>query len=799
MNRKPAHWFVALLVVIMQQAGTSSFQAKVRCAEPAAAQIKEGNSLEPGSPAAPHDDPSEESAARTFRDISGKYSVRAVFVDEIDGKVRLRKSNGDTISIPIGSLSPADKQWIGQRAAKSLGNHRSRSNAAGLAEKGGGPSLSDNATQPTVKPTDGVSHESIEYSLSLLAEARKCLSGVKNSADAKRLEEDINRSEEIFKLLVRVKEVGLGPLRLHIQERHADFGRPAWVRTLCAADLPKEAEELAQDSATQAQVKPFPLWCVGRYYANRGNREAAIRVLSQAATMPGMVSVNIDGSVSDNSMLLVAFPRTSYIDGIVSVSKNLRQPYERFAVLLVLAHRCETDGKLDKAKEILASVPRVFDAVVAGIPAALHSRVTVPSWMKLSIAYRKIDSKKSDEFAARSLEGARNIRDTQVAANAMHAVAGDKLAPITEPMPNNEQSKKILLELARGFRDGDDTSRARAAFQFYRDVEEHGVSSLETYWGACRVAVELARWGKYVESAEIVRSLPNYPKGEIPNCLMEAKLPANAEEARNFVRAYRDIPFEYQTSTWSTKDRMFHALVLAGEIEEARKIKSDSISLAGRLAAANRALEAEKELAGISDPTERVRAMVSIADGFFFCQNLPEAIHYLDLAKAAVPSGDYACDACLGIALACVKAGRFADAVRIGARTKDLQRGRIIDELSRRGRWDDVQSLAGNRCPPLVFWTDYLREMCRRKQADALFAAMQPRGSNAEVDFRNIADIARNWAIVADPKIVSAWARKLKSPAHRSAALIAIAKVNALADDPLVLDTAPFANFPSLF
>ena len=263
---------------------------------------------------------------------------------------------------------------------------------------------------------------------------------------------------------------------------------------------------------------------------------------------------------------------------------------------------------------------------------------------------------------------------------------------------------------------------------------------------------------------------------------------------------------------------MVRALVFAGEIEEARKAAQPSAPiggrpidadvaiklapypwfLAGEFAAANRTADVEKELARITDDGVRLHAMFSAGAGFLACDNLNEAIHYLELAKWFPSDGsDYF--VLQRATIACAKAGRLAEALRFWAKTPDHQRGSIIDELVRCGRWDDVEKLAGQRPPSMTRWNQFVLGMCRHNQADRLLAALQPPSSNAASDYRAVASIARIWASGDDPKAVAAWARKLLSPAVRCAALIAVAKGNALAEHPPIQDSSGQDWYPKLF
>ncbi len=56
--------------------------------------------------------------ARTWTDDSGSFAVEAEFVDAADGKVRLRKTGGQIISVALGRLSVADREFVRQWLAR---------------------------------------------------------------------------------------------------------------------------------------------------------------------------------------------------------------------------------------------------------------------------------------------------------------------------------------------------------------------------------------------------------------------------------------------------------------------------------------------------------------------------------------------------------------------------------------------------------------------------------------------------------------------------------------------------------
>jgi outer membrane protein assembly factor BamB len=58
-------------------------------------------------------------AARTWSDASGQYKIKATYVELADERVRLRKSDGSEISVPVDKLCKADRDWLARNAARS--------------------------------------------------------------------------------------------------------------------------------------------------------------------------------------------------------------------------------------------------------------------------------------------------------------------------------------------------------------------------------------------------------------------------------------------------------------------------------------------------------------------------------------------------------------------------------------------------------------------------------------------------------------------------------------------------------
>ena len=59
--------------------------------------------------------------ARTWTDSTGKHTIEAELIDVRDGKVRLKKENGNVITLPVDKLSEADRKYLDELEAKSDG------------------------------------------------------------------------------------------------------------------------------------------------------------------------------------------------------------------------------------------------------------------------------------------------------------------------------------------------------------------------------------------------------------------------------------------------------------------------------------------------------------------------------------------------------------------------------------------------------------------------------------------------------------------------------------------------------
>jgi outer membrane protein assembly factor BamB len=61
--------------------------------------------------------PAAEAQLRDWTDATGKYGVRAAFVELKDGRVWLKKTDGTTVGVPLAKLSAADQAWVAQQTA----------------------------------------------------------------------------------------------------------------------------------------------------------------------------------------------------------------------------------------------------------------------------------------------------------------------------------------------------------------------------------------------------------------------------------------------------------------------------------------------------------------------------------------------------------------------------------------------------------------------------------------------------------------------------------------------------------
>ena len=56
----------------------------------------------------------EPAALRIWSNDSGKFRIEAEFVKVADGKVQLKRKNGEVITVPLDRLSKADQEFIAQ-------------------------------------------------------------------------------------------------------------------------------------------------------------------------------------------------------------------------------------------------------------------------------------------------------------------------------------------------------------------------------------------------------------------------------------------------------------------------------------------------------------------------------------------------------------------------------------------------------------------------------------------------------------------------------------------------------------
>ena len=63
---------------------------------------------------------------RTWTDKSGKFKIDAEFIELKEGKVRLKDSDGDVISVPLGKLSKEDQQFLREQAKRRKNSQRSQ-------------------------------------------------------------------------------------------------------------------------------------------------------------------------------------------------------------------------------------------------------------------------------------------------------------------------------------------------------------------------------------------------------------------------------------------------------------------------------------------------------------------------------------------------------------------------------------------------------------------------------------------------------------------------------------------------
>ena len=57
---------------------------------------------------------------RTWTDATGQYTVEAELIEVVDGKVRLKKSDGRVLRVPVAKLSRADREYLASLRADVL-------------------------------------------------------------------------------------------------------------------------------------------------------------------------------------------------------------------------------------------------------------------------------------------------------------------------------------------------------------------------------------------------------------------------------------------------------------------------------------------------------------------------------------------------------------------------------------------------------------------------------------------------------------------------------------------------------
>ena len=409
-----------------------------------------------------------------------------------------------------------------------------------------------------------------------------------------------------------------------------------------------------------------------------------------------------------------------------------------------------------------------------------------------------LDPAKRSSYGDRAMEAAGKIRDAQVAANAVNRLTAGRLGL----QPDLKWTASAFDQLAANFWQSGDRTHGRAAIALLKEVSQKGLppdQGKSALWG---VAMLQSRLGDYSGCAATLTSIDEDPRADLCRCMLEGKFPATAKEAREFLAVYRTLPVDDIDPGRSSRERMIRVLVKAGEVAEARKLatgKSPAQSaLVGQLAVENHVAEAEKELAAVSDQGWHDESITLIADALLGHGDLNAAVRYLDLASS-LNDGTYVIGS--RIALACVKAGRFGEAARLGARTDELSQDAIIKELCKAGRVEEALEVVKVGQPRRMhhrYGPDIAAAWCRRGKPDAALAALATPGGFPMQRYNLAAGVANIWSTCADTGIVADWARKLDSPAERCAALAALANANIVKRDPLSRDLAGQAGYPRL-
>lgn len=69
---------------------------------------------------------------RTFTDVTGKHKTEAVYEGFADGNVKLTKTDGKEISVPIKTLSDKDQRWVREQIREKLAADRKAEREARL-------------------------------------------------------------------------------------------------------------------------------------------------------------------------------------------------------------------------------------------------------------------------------------------------------------------------------------------------------------------------------------------------------------------------------------------------------------------------------------------------------------------------------------------------------------------------------------------------------------------------------------------------------------------------------------------
>lgn len=647
-----------------------------------------------------------------------------------------------------------------------------------------------------------VSDERIDYSLTLVAEARNVLPEIESPPMAQQMKKKIEGIEKILKVLKNVNAKGVAPLRAHLAESHTEDQQAAWVRLLCAAEMPVAAEILANEPAPAGTNPSFPLWSVGRYYLDRGKRAEAVRVLTKAAALRDFVGT-INGDISNNSLLFLAFPKTEDVDSAVVVSKGLQYPLYRFQVLLFLAQKCMENGDSKKCKELLLASLEPLESATAKLPEETRGMVQAVPLLQFSIIYKKLDAAKSTQYADQVIEVVKKIRDLPLAkpTKADFALGGDKSSDPKKRLPSREERINLLKRLAQDFWFSGDRKHSRDVFKLLREVSEMGLSGSKVSWAIWDVGMLQTRIGDYAAGTSILTSIKDI-QHDANRCMMESNFPETADDAREFLTVFSNVPVSDGFQGLETsRRRMVCVLIKAGKIDEARKLAAAGNGakpyIVKQLATENLMTEAEKELASITDQYEHDVALLLMAHGLMDRGDLDNAVHYLDLVPNTQALGSETSAIYLRAALACLQAERYADAARLGLRVDESRRDEITGELYRHDRLEELQQLVKDAESPRRCY-DLVLALSRHGKTELALEELKKPGDFPIESYLNPATVARTWSTYADPRTIADWVRKLKDPAERCAALLAVARENIVKSDSLSRDLSGQAWYPRL-